>query len=107
MAAESVQTKSLNPTGSYPQKRTRSSASRMAVSTRPNFERTSRRQPISATRSQVAESANNATRVRGLARWNPRMRLKSVNPLFPPNPVWFRKNRSMKANVSACVMMEK
>ena len=79
----------------------------MAVSTRPNFERTSMRQAISATSSQVAESANNATRVRGFARGNPRMRLKSVKPLFPPNPVWLRKKRSMKANVSACVMMEK
>ena len=38
---------------------------------------------------------------------NPRMRLKSVNPLLPPNPVWLRKKSSMKANVSACVMMEK
>ena len=79
----------------------------MAVSTRPNFELTRIRHPISATSSQVAESAKSATRVRGLARGNPRMRLKSVKPLLPPNPVWLRKNRSMKAKVSAWVMMEK
>jgi hypothetical protein len=79
----------------------------MAVRTRPNFDRTSIRHPTSAAKSRVSESAKRAARVRGLARGNPRMRLKSVKPLFPPNPVWLRKNSSMKAKVSAWVMMEK
>ena len=35
------------------------------------------------------------------------MRLKSVKPLLPPKPVSLRKNSSMKAKVSAWVMMEK
>jgi hypothetical protein len=34
------------------------------------------------------------------------MRLKSVKPLLPPKPVSLRKNSSMAAKVSACVMME-
>ncbi len=37
----------------------------------------------------------------------PRMRLKSVKPLLPPKPVSLRKNSSMAAKVSACVMMLK
>ncbi len=35
------------------------------------------------------------------------MRLKSVKPLLPPKPVSLRKNSSMNAKVSACVMIEK
>ena len=35
------------------------------------------------------------------------MRLKSVKPLLPPKPVSLRKNSSMSAYVSACVMIEK
>ena len=37
----------------------------------------------------------------------PRMRLKSVKPLLPPKPVSLRKNSSIAAKVSACVMIEK
>ncbi len=36
-----------------------------------------------------------------------RMRLKSVKPLLPPKPVSLRKNSSIAAKVSACVMIEK
>ncbi len=46
-------------------------------------------------------------RVDGSATEMPRMRLKSVKPLLPPKPVSLRKNSSMPAKVSACVMMEK
>ena len=35
------------------------------------------------------------------------MRLKSVKPLLPPKPVSLRKNSSIAAYVSACVMIEK
>ena len=35
------------------------------------------------------------------------MRRKSVKPLLPPKPVALRKNSSIAANVSACVMIEK
>jgi hypothetical protein len=35
------------------------------------------------------------------------MRLKSVKPLLPPKPVSLRKNSSIAAKVSACVMIEK
>ena len=35
------------------------------------------------------------------------MRLKSVKPLLPPKPVSLRKNSSIAAKVSACVMMLK
>src|SRR5436190_8871344 len=51
--------------------------------------------------------ANNVARVAGSAMRKPNMRLKSVNPLLPPKPVSLRKNSSMNANVSACVMIEK
>src|SRR5436853_6206193 len=37
----------------------------------------------------------------------PTMRLKSVKPLLPPKPVSLRKNSSIAAYVSACVMIEK
>ncbi|MOA61750.1 hypothetical protein D3C78_1869670 [compost metagenome] len=46
-------------------------------------------------------------RVPGAVMSKPRMRLKSVKPLLPPKPVSLRKNSSMAANVSACVMIEK
>ena len=46
-------------------------------------------------------------RVCGDVMSKPRMRLKSVNPLLPPNPVSLRKNSNIAANVSACVMIEK
>ena len=46
-------------------------------------------------------------RICGVASGRPRMRLKSVKPLLPPKPVSLRKNSSMAANVSACVMIEK
>ncbi len=35
------------------------------------------------------------------------MRLKSVKPLLPPNPVSLRKNSSIEAYVRAWVMIEK
>src|SRR5207244_6758459 len=50
---------------------------------------------------------NSVIRVPGLAIGMLRMRLKSVKPLLPPKPVSLRKNSSMPANVSACVMIEK
>ena len=37
----------------------------------------------------------------------PAMRLKSVKPLLPPKPVSLRKNSSIAANVSACVMIDR
>ena len=35
------------------------------------------------------------------------MSLKSVNPLLPPNPMSLRKNASIRAYVSAWVMIER
>ena len=51
--------------------------------------------------------ANSAMRVSGVVIGKPRMRLKSVKPLLPPKPVSLRKNSSIAAKVSACVMIEK
>ena len=85
---------------------TRLSASRMACNTRPyllcTMARLMTKKPISTT----PLSAHRTTRIA----WSmgmPRMRLKSVKPLLPPKPVSLRKNSSMAAKVSACVMMEK
>ena len=51
--------------------------------------------------------ANSAMRVCGVVIGMSRMRLKSVKPLLPPKPVSLRKNSSIAAKVSACVMIEK
>ena len=79
----------------------------MACSTRPNLlttiQRDSRKKPTST----EPVSANKASRVEVCCRGMPQMRLKSVKPLLPPKPVSLRKNSSMAAKVSACVMMEK
>src|SRR5215470_11425951 len=85
----------------------RLSESRIAVSTRPTFERMMERDKTITDARYKPVIANSAACVPGSAMRKPRMRLKSVNPLLPPKPVSLRKNSSMKAKVSACVMMEK
>ena len=86
---------------------TRVSASRIACSTRPNLlstsQRASRKKPISV----QPVITNSSMRIDGVAIGMPRMRLKSVKPLLPPKPVSLRKNSSIAAKVSACVMIEK
>ncbi|MNU47087.1 hypothetical protein D3C71_359650 [compost metagenome] len=62
---------------------------------------------ISAPASAASVTQYSVARVPGAVMSNPRMRLKSVKPLLPPKPVSLRKNSSMAANVSACVMIEK
>ena len=57
--------------------------------------------------STAAVIVKSAIRVPGVVIGKPRMRLKSVKPLLPPNPVLLRKNSSIAAKVSACVMIEK
>lgn len=86
---------------------TRLSASRTACSTRPNLLRTSQRASRKKPSSASPVSTNSVMRMFCVAMGVPRMRLKSVNPLFPPKPVSLRKNSSMAAYVMACVMMEK
>jgi tripartite-type tricarboxylate transporter receptor subunit TctC len=54
-----------------------------------------------------ALNTNKTMRMCGVAKGMSKMRLKSVKPLLPPKPVSLRKNKSMKAKVMACVMMEK
>ena len=86
---------------------TRDSASRTACSTRPNFELTSQRASRKNPSKVLAVSTNSVMRMLGVAIGMSSRRLKSVNPLLPPNPVSLRKNSSMAAKVMACVMMEK
>ena len=77
------------------------------MSTRPSFDVTMQRQARSVAVSVAAVIANSAAFVSGAVIVKPRMRLKSVKPLLPPNPVLLRKKSSMNANVSAWVMIEK
>ncbi|MNT24032.1 hypothetical protein D3C72_1594810 [compost metagenome] len=65
------------------------------------------RAPIKAASRKARVSRNSTARVAGAVMSWPRMVLKSVKPLLPPKPVSLRKNKSMKAYVIACVMMEK
>ena len=65
------------------------------------------RASTSAPASAASVHQYSAARVPGAVMSWPRMRLKSVKPLLPPKPVSLRKNSSMAAKVSACVMMEK
>jgi hypothetical protein len=55
----------------------------------------------------VAKLSSNTVRVPGDVIGKPAMRLKSVKPLLPPKPVSLRKNSSIAANVSACVMIDR
>ena len=48
-----------------------------------------------------------AARVSGACTLNPRMSLKSVRPLLPPNPISLRKKASIRAKVMAWVMIDK
>ena len=87
-------------------KRSRLSLSRTAVSTRPSGLRDGARQHQRAGQRRQRAPVQRGARARRrdvVAR----MRLKSVKPLLPPKPVSLRKNNSMAAKVSACVMMEK
>ncbi len=77
------------------------------MSTRPSFEVTIQRASSSVATSTAPVMMNSAARVSGAVMLKPRMRLKSVKPLLPPKPVALRKNSSIAAKVSACVMMEK
>jgi hypothetical protein len=65
--------------------------------------RASTKKPISTTPVITAS----VTRISAVAIGMPSSRLKSVKPLLPPKPVSLRKNSSIAAKVSACVMMEK
>src|SRR4029453_19460862 len=85
----------------------RLSASRIAVRTRPSFDCTMNRHKRSEPSSATPVATNSAARVEGAVTEKPRIRLKSVKPLLPPKPVSLRKNSSMNAYVSACVMIEK
>src|SRR6476660_9963964 len=79
----------------------------MAVSTRPSFDATSTRQTAMPASSVTAVTQNNTIRVEGAVIGYPRIRVKSVKPVLPPKPVSLRKNSSIAAYVSACVMIEK
>src|SRR6185295_1961304 len=64
-----------------------------------------------ATRNMMANVAtvttNSDTRVLDACTLKPRMSLKSVRPLLPPNPKLLRKNPSCSATVSAWVMIDR
>ena len=85
----------------------RASASRIETSTMPSFEATMVRQMRKPRISAATEIANSAARVDCACTLKPRMSLKSVRPLLPPKPKLLRKNASVSANVSACVMIER
>jgi hypothetical protein len=79
----------------------------MATRTLPNFELTTMRQMTKPSISASMEAANSAARVPGACTLKPRMSLKSVRPLLPPKPRLLRKKPSIRANVSAWVMIDK
>src|SRR5438552_14507484 len=58
----------------------------MAVSTRPSLDMTIQRPSSRNPSNAMAVVTNNAMRVSGAVMGKPRMRLKSVKPLFPPKP---------------------
>ena len=54
-------------------------------------------QTMDLTRMSEAEITSKAERVASACTGNPRMSLKSVSPLLPPNPISLRKNASSSA----------
>ena len=85
----------------------RASASRMAISTLPNFDVMMARHRTKAIMIATQEIENNALRVVSACTLKPRMSLKSVSPLLPPNPKLLRKKPSISAKVSAWVMIDR
>src|ERR1700753_3818693 len=79
----------------------------MACRTRPYLLLTTQRDSSQTATSVTPVITNSSMRVDGSASGTPSRRLKSVKPLLPPKPVSLRNIKSISANVSACVMIEK